>query len=170
MARTFLVDAHNALYRLYDPAPESPDVGRRAVIDRAKEALRARGGSGTGERAHLVFDTAAAGKHRAGSHGRDGAVSWSYADGSADEEILRLVRGNDAKDEGARLVVVTDDRELRGRTAQLGAAVLRVHEFFSARDARPGGLSAKGSPPLTPADFGFTDDAIDLDRVDPDDL
>ncbi len=170
MARTFLIDAHNALYRLYDPAPANADAGRRAVVDRAKEALRARGGAGTGERAHLVFDTAAAGRHRAGAHGRDGAVSWSYADGSADEEILRLVRGNDAKDEGARLVVVTDDRELRGRAAQLGAAVLRVEEWFSARDARPGGRSAKGSPPLTPSDFGFADDTIDLDHVDPDEL
>lgn len=170
MARTFLIDAHNALHRLYDPAPESPDAGRRAVVDRAREALRVRGGAGSGERAHLIFDTAAAGRHRAGSHGRDGAVSWSYADGSADEEILRLVRANDASDEGARLVVVTDDRELRGRASQLGAAVLHVHEWFSARDARPGGKSAKGSPPLTAADFGFTEETIDLDHTDPEDL
>jgi hypothetical protein len=80
------------------------------------------------------------------------------------QEILRLVR--ERHQDEARVVVTATGAGGGGPRA----AVLRVHEFFSARDARPGGSSAKGSPPLTPADFGFTDDAIDLDRVDPDDL
>lgn len=168
MARTYLIDAHNALYRLFDPAPESAEGGRRLLVDRVRESLRLHGAGAA--RAHLVFDTTAAGRVRAGTHGRDGPVSWSYADGSADDEILRLVRENEARDDDRRIAVVTDDRELRGRCRQLGAETLAVHAWFSAKDAEEERKAARGGPPMTAADFGFTDDVIDLDRTDPDEI
>jgi rRNA-processing protein FCF1 len=167
MPRTYLIDAHNALYRLFDPPPESAEGGRRLLVSRALESLRLHGAGPL--RAHLVFDTTPTGRVRAGTHGRDGAVSWSYADGSADEEILRIVRENDARDDDRRIVVVTDDRELRGRARQLGAPTLSVREWFSAKDAEEERRSAKAGPPLTAADFGLPD-AIDLGTTRPEDL
>ena len=171
MAHTFLIDGHNALFKLFDPPPENADTVRRMVIERAKAALETRP---SGERVHVVFDTSsAAGRMRAGTHGRDGAVTWSYADGSADEEILRLVRAGGGKDAGRTIAVVTDDRELRGRAGQLGAKMLRVHEWFAAKDAaaeRAERAPSSLGPPMSAADFGFTSDAIDLDAIDPDDL
>lgn len=172
MPHTFLVDGHNALHQLCATPPANADAARHLVIERARATLAVRRPT---ERAHVVFDTSPAGKVRAGTHGRDGAVSWSYADGSADEEIVRLVREGGGRDAGREIVVVTDDRELRGRAIQLGAKAVRVHAWFAAKDAEverraeraPGG---KALPPLTAADFGFASDAIDLDAVDPDDL
>lgn len=164
MPRTFLVDGHNALFRLFDPPPENADAARRAVLDRAKAALLRRAPA---ERAHVVFDTStAAGRMRAHTSGRDGAVSWSYADGSADEEILRLVREGGAKDAGRPIVVVTDDRELRGRASQLGAKTLRVHEWFTAKDASAERAERRAGPALRPEDFGFKKDVIDLDTLE----
>jgi hypothetical protein len=179
VARTYLVDAHNALFRLWPQPPTSGDAVRNAVVVRAKEALRRHGGGGsgpaaraTGATAHLVFDTAHGGRQRAGTHGKDGAVSWSYADGSADEEIVRLVREHTGHHGGGAISVVTDDRELRGRAAQLGAEVLRVHDWFSStseKGSAPDRRSSLDGPPLTAADFGLTTDAIDL-GTDPDDV
>jgi hypothetical protein len=167
MSVTFLVDAHNALFRLWAEPPENAETARRLVVDRAKEALRRRGVAGAV--AHLVFDTTPAGRQRAGTFGRDGAVTWSYADGSADEEIVRLVRENDAQDGGRRIAVVSDDRELRGRASQLSAEVLRVHDWFEAKDVEAEREASKAGPPMSAADFGMTEGAIDLDG-DPDDL
>jgi hypothetical protein len=182
VARTFLIDAHNALFRLWDQPPTSGDAVRHAVVLRAKEALRRHGGGGSGPSsrasgasgatAHLVFDTAHGGRQRAGTHGRDGPVSWSYADGSADEEIVRLVREHEGHHGGGAISVVTDDRELRGRAAQLGAQVLRIHEWFSSSAEKGVTIDRRPSldgPPLTAADFGLTTDAIDL-GTDPDDV
>ena len=166
MARTYVIDAHNALYRLVPSPPESADAARRLIVERAKASLAVRGEA----RAHLVFDTTPAGRMRAGTHGRDGGVSWSYADGSADEEIVRLVRENGAADGDRRIAVVTDDRELKGRCAQLGAATLHVREWFAAKDEEANRAAGKAGPPLTSADFGFSSEVIDLDATDPDDV
>lgn len=171
MGRTFLVDAHNALFRLMPDPPRNADAVRRAVVLRAQVALRATGIADG--RVHLVFDTGEAGRTLAGAHGRDGAITWSYARGSADEEIVRIVRQHDGRDGDGAITVVTDDRELRGRAAQLGARVVRVHDWFDARPAAPAGGDRPGpkvGPPLTPADFGLTDAPIDLLRTDPDEL
>lgn len=168
MARTFLVDAHNALFRLLDDPPRSADAVRRAVVLRAKDALRATGLSDA--RAHLVFDTADLGRTLAGTHGRDGGVSWSYAAGSADEEIVRLVRQHEGRDADGPLTVITDDRELRGRASQLGARVVRVHDWFDAKPAAAARPAPRTGPPLTAKDFGMSDAPIDLLRTDPDDV
>lgn len=174
MSRTVLVDAHNALFRLWPSPPASGEGVRHAVVVRAKAALASRGDPDA--QAHLVFDTTEAGRARAGTHGRDGAVTWSYARGSADEEIVRLVRQHEGRGgDGAPLTVVTDDRELRGRVRQLGARVARVHEWFAPPPGGAGGAgasarAARTGPPLTPADFGMSDAPIDLLRTDPDDV
>jgi hypothetical protein len=123
-----------------------------------------------------VFDTRK-GRERSGTHGRDGPVSWSYAEGSADDAIAEIVRSNEGSDGGAQIVVVTDDRELRGRAKQLGAATSRVHEWFDDRAApsrepgtpRPGASPDPRAKDFTPEDFGLTGEPIDLDDADPDD-
>src|SRR5436190_19337057 len=106
MPKTFLVDAHNALFRLWPTPPTSGDDVRRAVVARAKDAVRRLGAAGAV--AHLVFDTAREGRQRAGTHGRDGPVTWSYADGSADEEIVRLIREHEGRRDGTRITGVSD--------------------------------------------------------------
>jgi hypothetical protein len=165
MARWFVVDAHNALFRLGD-VPDDPEEQRRALLVRASEALRGRrGGAQTGDRVLLVFD-ATKGSAWAGKSGRDGAIGWSYAEGSADEEIVALVRSGGDRPEGRTVVVVTDDRELAGRASQLGARTLRVSDWFSSSPAAPSSPereSRPSGPPMTASDFGFTSDSIDLD-------
>ena len=169
MPRSYVIDGHNALYKLADPAPESPDEARRFVLGRAREAVGIRRGKATtGDRVHVVFDSEPS-NPRAGSHGKDGSVSWSYARGSADDAIVALVREHGGTHDGLPMVVVTDDRELRGRATQLGAKALRVHEWFDAKDVEAEREAGKAGPPMTAKDFGLPD-AIDLDGTEPDDL
>jgi predicted RNA-binding protein with PIN domain len=172
MPRTYLIDAHNALHRLGVSVPKDADAARRLLVSRARESLRSRGDAG---RVLLVFDTTDAGRLRAGTNSSEGSVAWSYATGSADDEILRIVRENDARDGAARLVVVTDDREVRGRAAQLGAGTVSVREWFGSGGADGGGASERrdlsaGGPPMSAADFGLPGGAIDLDGTDPEDV
>ena len=84
MACSYLIDGYNALHQLLDPTPEGPDACRAALLDRVREVLRRRTPSprGGGDLVHVVFDTGR-GATRAGTHGRDGSVSWSYAEPSA---------------------------------------------------------------------------------------
>jgi hypothetical protein len=167
MGRHFLVDGHNAVHRLAKPPPESPDALRRLVTDAARESMKRRGGAfERGDGVHVVFDGREGGSH---GDGRDGVVSWSYAQGSADDEIVEIVRANEGRYGGKSIVVVTDDRELRGRVGQLGADVLHVHEWFAAKDAQAEREAAKGGPPLSAADFGLPEGAIDLTTYRPDD-
>lgn len=165
MATTVIVDAHNALYRLLPSAPRTGDAQRRAVVRLAGEALRRHGVAGA--TAHLVFDTAKDGRHRAGGYGREGPVSWSYADGSADEAIVALVRDRMWDASGA-LLVVSDDRELRGRVTQLGARASRVQAWFHPPAEPAKGPAGRAGPPMSAADFGLSDGPIDLLRDDPD--
>src|SRR5438034_6252832 len=112
MPKHYLVDGHNALFRLLETPPEEPDAARALILRRAALRLRTRRGAATGgDLAHVVFDSDAA-NPRAGTHGKDGPVSWSYARGSADDAIVALVRAHEGKAAGLPLVVVTDDREL----------------------------------------------------------
>jgi hypothetical protein len=163
MARWFVVDAHNALFRL-GTVPDDPEEQRRALIVRAREALRGRrgGGSQADDRVLLVFD-ASKGSAWAGRSGRDGAIGWTYATGSADEEIVELLRSGGDRPEGRTVVVVTDDRELGGRASQLGAQTLHVADWFESHDAPSESETRTAGPPMTASDFGFTSDSIDLD-------
>jgi hypothetical protein len=168
------VDGHNVLGRLLARAPTDADEQRRFVMVRVGAAVRTRRGGPTGDRAHVVFDSEPS-NPRAGTHGRDGAASWSYAKGSADDEIVRLVREHGGREEGRAIVVVTDDRELAGRVSQLGADTLHVHEWLDERSAparpaeEPRSRPLPSGPALTANDFGLPDE-IDLDSVDPEAL
>jgi hypothetical protein len=171
---SYLVDGHNVLGRLLATKPTDADEQRRFVLVRVAAAVRTRRGGPTGDRAHVVFDSEPS-NPRAGTHGRDGPTSWSYARGSADEEIVRLVREHGGRDGGKPMIVVTDDRELAGRVAQLGADTLHVHEWLDEPPADASPPSSRrerplpSGPPLTAGDFGLPD-SIDLDDVDPDAL
>jgi hypothetical protein len=169
MPKHYLVDGHNALFRLLEDPPEEPDAARALLLRRATARLRTRRGAATGgDLAHVVFDSDAA-NPRAGTHGKDGPVSWSYARGSADEAIVALVRAHEGKAGGLPLVVVTDDRELRGRAAQLGAETVSVRAWFGSEpDEAPRDPPRASGPPMTAADFGLPD-TVDLD-ADPEDL
>src|SRR5690349_13152047 len=107
MPRSYVVDGHNALYKLLDPAPEGADEQRRYVLGRAREAVGTRRGKATtGDQVHVVFDSDPS-NPRAGTHGKDGPVSWSYARGSADDAIVALVREHAGRHGNLGMVVVS---------------------------------------------------------------
>jgi hypothetical protein len=166
VARTYVVDAYNALFRLEDGPPGDRDAARGLLVRRARAALR-----GRGARVHLVFD-ASPGSTRSGVSGKDGPVSWQYAEGSADDAIVEWIRRPHLPADD--VVVVTDDRELRGRAKQMGAKAVRVAAFFAGRDEEedrpPPGGPAPGRPrakDFRPSDFGLGEGPIDLGRADP---
>jgi hypothetical protein len=173
-----VIDGYNALHKMAASLPEGVDACRRLILDRVRAVLEGRTAPrrGVGDRVHVVFDTRRGGG-RGGSHGRDGPVSWSYAEGSADDAIVEIARLNEGSDDGRDIVVVTDDRELRGRVKQLGCQAVRVHDWFApGRDeeepsppepGRTPGLRAKD---FRPGDFGLPEGEIDLEAIDPEDL
>jgi hypothetical protein len=177
MGRSFLVDGYNALHQLFRPPPQGIDECRHAILGLVRAALGRRPGRGAGggDVAHVVFDSRGA---RGGSFGKDGPVSWSYAEGSADDAIVDLVRRNEASDDGRDVVVVTDDRELRGRVKQIGGLALRVREWFdrggpdaaAETRAEPDRPSGPRPADFAPGDFGLPDGPLDLDAIDPEDL
>jgi hypothetical protein len=143
-----LVDGHNALFALRLRGGDHAAL-RRALALRVAEVDR---------KATVFFDAKRA-PPGARVQGSEGGARVVYCRGrDADEEILDRVRG--AARPGS-VLVVTDDRELRGRAAQLGAKVCKVEEFFSRR-ARPEGKPERGAGGFTPADFGLPD-VVDLD-------
>jgi predicted RNA-binding protein with PIN domain len=156
---TFVVDGYNALFRLETRVPEDRDLSRDLLLRRVRAALRAQG---SGDRVEVVLD--ARGGARAGMEGREAAVSWTYVRGSADEAILRRV----SEGEPAETVVVTDDRELRGRARQRGSRVLSLEAFFGEEPAgpEPEPPPAPGGAPLSARDFGLPEGPIDLSGPD----
>jgi hypothetical protein len=168
MRHLVIVDAYNAMYRLLPALPEDRDEGRHQLVERTREALR-QGALGGVDRVHLVFDTWA-GAARTGMRGRQGRVSWHYAEGSADHAILEHMRRHEGARGGVRITVVTNDRELRGRAVQLGARGLDVDAFYAATRRRSAGLPPlrpiDTGPALKPSDFGLPEGEIDLDDPD----
>ncbi len=171
MARLLLVDAYNAMFRLWPDAPADRDQARRMLVTAAEEALRVSEVARGDDRVLLVFD-AHPGAERAGLQGRGGRVSWRYARGSADDEILEHLRRGEGS--AGNVVVVTDDRELKGRARQLGASTASVGDLFrgprrlATPDAPPRG--APVGPPLGPTDFDLPAGEIDLTDPDLEDL
>lgn len=162
-----LVDAYNAMYRLWAEAPHDRDEARRRLVEACQEAVRS--GRPVPARAHvtLVFDTHP-GASRQGQRSRSGNVRWVYVAGSADDAIVARVK-EDGGTPGRSVVVVTDDRELAGRTRQLGARVLGVRAFFAPGDPRVDcPPPPAGGPALGAGDFGLPDGEIDLSSGDPD--
>jgi len=163
-----LVDAYNAAFRLPGKVPEDRDAARRLLVEKAKAVVR-RGAVRGLARVHLVFDTLP-GAARAGLAASGGPVSWSYAEGSADEAILDRVREHEARRAGVSLLVVTDDRELAGRARQLGARSMRVGAFFAAAEEAPEDRVDRPPPGLGPrlraSDFDLPEGEIDLGGPD----
>jgi predicted RNA-binding protein with PIN domain len=164
-----LIDAYNAMFRLWSSVPEDRDVSRERLLRLARAALGAHRGLA---RAHLVFDTWP-GAERTGRRGREGRVSWHYVAGSADDAILEHLRRHEERTAGTRVVVVTDDRELAGRSRQLGARTMGVRLFFREAPA-PLGPSPRpiplDGPVLGPRDFQLPEGEIDLLEPEDEDL
>jgi hypothetical protein len=150
-----LVDGHNALFALRLPG-ETHEEQRRELLRRVAELA---------PRATVFFDARHA-PHRLGSE--LGLSAVFCRDRDADAEILETVR---EAGEPREITVVSNDRELTGRAAQLGARVLRVHEFFRRSPGREAAPAEAGDRPrilrgrwrFVPADFGLPDH-VDLDN------
>jgi hypothetical protein len=172
VARSYVIDGYNALHQIAQPPPDGVDACRRLILDRVRDVLKGKTAPRRGgDVVHVVFDSRKGGD-RGGSHGRDGRVSWSYAEGSADDAIVDIARQNEGSHEGMDIVVVTDDRELRGRVKQLGCLAMRVHDWFDRADEpaprppEPGRSPGLRTEDFRPGDFGLPEGEIDLDAFD----
>ncbi|MDH3591653.1 MAG: NYN domain-containing protein [Planctomycetota bacterium] len=154
-----LVDGHNALAALRI---------RGATHEEQREALLRRIAAAT-PRATVYFDARRAPAGLMPEQRRFGLDVVFCRTREADDAILEAVR--DA-DQPSRLVVVTNDNEVAGRAAQLGAQALGVAEFFGPPEPpepSSGPIPLPRSVPrFTPADFGLPN-YVDLERPLPDD-
>ena len=130
MALHYLVDGYNIVKSLPDLADKPIDAGRLTLI-RWLEIYRPQGSSKN--LVTIVFD---------GQSGIDHVQTPSSVkvifsqDESADDKIRKIVEDSDFK---KRLVVVTDDRELKFSVRALGASVMAVKDFLA--QAKPRGQS-----------------------------
>ena len=151
----------------------------------ALHALKIRGGDHEGQRhallrrvrgvepdATVFFDARDAPGHVGRTFREQGVRVVYCAHREADDEIIDTVRHSG---EPGRFLVVSNDRELTGRSRQLGATISSVAAFFGRGqppdseefdddDPKP---SAPAGKPFTPADFDLPD-VVDLN--DPDTL
>ncbi|MHC4548281.1 MAG: NYN domain-containing protein [Planctomycetota bacterium] len=144
-----LIDGHNALGALRVRA-ETHEAMRETLLRRVAAAS---------PQATVFFDAPGS-----SAPGRRFGVQVRYCR-DADAAILEAVREAEAP---GRLVVVTDDREVAGRAAQLGAQVMNVAQFFGPPEATaPTGRRRPppARPRFTPRDFGLPDE---VDLSDPD--
>lgn len=151
-----LIDGHNALGALRIRA-KTHEAARQALLRRV--ASRA-------PRATVFFDAREAPRDLPESRREMGVDVYYCRRREADQAILDEVR---AADDARNLIVVTNDREVAGRAAQLGAKAVGVAEFLGAADGGPrvGGRRRLPEihPRLTPQDFGLPDE---VDLSDPD--
>ncbi len=149
-----LIDGHNAMAAL-KVGGKTHEAQRRNLLRRVAEAA---------PQAMVFFDARRAPVGIMESMSELG-VSVRYCRGrEADAAILEIVRSSAAP---AQIIVVTNDREVAGKAAQLGARSLAVKDFFGPRGplARPGRAPPK-KPEFTPQDFGFRSDETDLSDPD----
>jgi len=118
----WLIDGYNVIRR--DPdlrarEAEGLEAGRAALL-----TLVARCARDSHETFTVVFD----GARRAGAASTTGRVRvlFSRPPASADDELIRLVRG-----EGAGAAVVSSDRRVQDAAGRAGAAVLGAEEFLA---------------------------------------
>ncbi len=117
MRERVLVDGHNAMHRL--GIADGPQKPRREEIVRRVGAIA---------RTATVYFDAHRGTGEPQANTQMGSVRVVYCyDAEADHEILTAVR--DADDPRA-LLVVSDDREVTGKSRQLGARASTVADFF----------------------------------------
>jgi len=145
------VDGHNAIHALRITGADHAAL-RRELLRRVAEI---------DPEATVFFDAKNA-PPDAPATAREGGLRVVYCRRrEADEEMIERVRGSDVP---GGILVVTNDREVRGRAAQLGGKACKVAEFF-ARKPRAGGKRGSGAGGFTPADFGLPDE---IDLSDPD--
>lgn len=151
-----LIDGHNAMAAL-KVGGKTHEEQRRNLLRRVADAA---------PQAMVFFDARRAPVGIMDAMSELG-VSVRYCRGrEADIAILDIVRAASAP---AQIIVVTNDREVSGKAAQLGARALAVKEFFGPRSPlpRPGQRPPK-KPEFTPQDFGFSSDEVDLSDPDGD--
>ena len=132
----YLVDGYNVAHRLFgrDSRHARPDELREALLRRLRRFVNRR------RKVLVVFD------------GEDGTSTSRFGAGeleivyarSADDEIVRRVRS--AHDPSA-FRVVSADREVTGRSGQLGARIVRVIDFIDELDDVAGPDMEPGEPP-----------------------
>ena len=151
-----LIDGHNALHVLRirgeDHAAQRQELLRRvrALAPGATVYFDARGRTGP----------------RPPRRCTEGGLRVVYcSDREADEAIIEAVRNTASPQD---LLVVTDDREVMGRAAQLGAKTRTVRKFFAARGNDDRGGRPAG-PLMSPDDFGLPDVVLGPDDLEPDD-
>ncbi|MGQ0612778.1 MAG: NYN domain-containing protein [Planctomycetaceae bacterium] len=136
-----LIDGHNAIHALRLQANLHEELRREL----ARRVLA------VDPDATIFFDAKRAGPLPFDS-AREGGVRVLFCrHRDADDEILDAVRDAERPEE---LLVVTNDREVKGRAAQLGAQVSGVVEFF-ARPA-PKGRAERGARRSPPRPAGET--------------
>ena len=150
-----LIDGHNSMFAIGVTGKDHE--GRRLALLRrvaavAPEAIvyfDARNATGDG------FDRT-----------REAGVSVRYCrNREADAAILEAVRT--AKEPGS-IIVVTRDREVAGRCAQLGARPVSPSDFFAEAEQQVAPPTRRfPTMRFSPADFGLPD-YVDLDDPDPD--
>lgn len=154
-----LIDGHNALFALHISGP-THEQQRHALLRLV---------SAVAPEATVYFDARDA-PSDAFSPASELGVRVVYCKRrEADAAILDEVRG---AAEPRRILVVTNDREVRGVAAQHGAQCRSVSEFFRSRRREPneGGedparRSLRGRLRFKPSDFGLPDH-VDLDNPD----
>jgi predicted RNA-binding protein with PIN domain len=118
----FLIDGNNLLHSLPLPAASRGDV-RRAVLDACRHERM---------RATVVFD----GPPPDGTPSREslGSITVVYSGSKTADDVIihQLPQGKETRD----WIVVTDDRQLRERVKNLGAAVQALREW-QGRKRRP---------------------------------
>ena len=151
-----LIDGHNALGALRIRA-KTHEAARQALLRRV---------AGVAPHATVFFDAREAPRDLAESRCEQGVDVYYCRRREADQAILDEVR---ASDDARELIVVTNDREVAGRAAQLGARAVGVAEFLGPADRAPEPgerrRPLRNFPRFTPRDFGLPDE---VDLSDPD--
>jgi predicted RNA-binding protein with PIN domain len=148
-----LIDGHNAMGAL-KVGGKNHEARRRNLLRRVAQLA---------PQATVFFDASRAPAGTMDTLSELGVTVRYCRDMEADAAILRTVRSAAAP---GQLIVVTNDREVAGRAAQLGARALRVEEFFGPRSPLPSpGRRPPKKPEFTPGDFGLPDE---IDLSDPD--
>ena len=157
-----LVDGHNAMGALRVRG-ETHEARRRELLRRVASVA---------PRATVFFDASRAPAGILMAYSEQGLHVVYCRDREADAAILERVRDAAVP---ARLVVISNDREVTGRAAQLGAQTSGVREFFGPGPIAPVEGAARAPGPrrlprirFKPSDFGLPD-SVDLDDP-PDDL
>ena len=153
MKRIFILDGYNVIHRV--PELESRlvsglDRARQALIVRCAEWFRRRGDI---QQLRIVFDGDSSVGHDAHEMVHGIRVVYSETGETADERILSML--GDTHPPQA-YVVVSDDREVTGRSRRQGASVMSAAAFFRystspTHRAGPGAAGEKPEPGSTTA-------------------